>query len=109
MNNRAGMGQNMRFFYFSGDCASSKDQIRQNFLVILDRFLRNDGGCSDPANARVCESNKVKVECGKTQLVNGRYRRGNDVSYLVLSFFFPIEKPIGKFFHVNLLNLFFRI
>ena len=80
MNNRAGMGQNMRFFYFSGDCLSSKDQIRENFLVILDRFLRHDGGCSDPANARACEGSKVKVECGKTQVVNGRFRRGNPVS-----------------------------
>ena len=80
MNNRAGMGQNMRFFYFSGDCLSSKDQIRENFLVILDRFLRHDGGCSDPANARACEASKVKVECGKTQEVNGRFRRANPVS-----------------------------
>ena len=76
------MGQNMKFFYFSGDCASSKNQIRENFLVILDRFLRHDGGCSDPANARVCEANKVKVSCGKVQSVDGKYRRGNDVSQI---------------------------
>ena len=82
MNTRQGMGQGMRFFYFSGDCANSKEQIQTNFIAILDRFLRFDGGCADPANARVCEASKVQVSCGKTQDVNGRVRRGTDVRLL---------------------------
>lgn len=75
LNDRQGMGQNMRFFYFSGDCETSKEQIKQNFLVVLDNFLRYDGGCADPANARICEANKVQVACGKTQSVGGKFKR----------------------------------
>lgn len=72
-----GMGQHLRFFYYSGNCASSKNQIQNNFIAILDRFLRNEGGCSDPSNARVCEAKKVQVTCGSTQPVSndGRVKR----------------------------------
>eukprot|EP00111_Clytia_hemisphaerica_P006027 TCONS_00017431-protein len=83
LNTRKGMGQAMRFFYFSGDCATSKEQIKQNFIAILDRFLRYDGGCADPANARACEASKVQVSCGKTQDINGRVRRGTDNDMMI--------------------------
>ena len=72
------MAQNLKFFYFTGNCHTSskaKETITNNFLAVLDRFLRSKGGCSDPSNARVCEANKVDIKCGKIQSVNGRYRR----------------------------------
>jgi len=87
-----GMGQRMRFFYFSGNCQSSKGQIQQNFIAILDLFLRNDGGCSHPGNARVCDAKKVEVTCGKTQVVNGRFRRSSQVQHY---YYYIIEEIIN--------------
>lgn len=70
-----GMSQNMKFFYFTGACDSGNDaqnEIKRNFLVILNQFIRHQGGCA--MNQLVCDANKVQVKCGKTQVVSGRKR-----------------------------------
>lgn len=91
-----GMGQNMRFLYFTGSCQSSNDaqnEIKRNFLVILDKFLQHEGGCADPNNQLVCAANKVQIKCGKTQVVGGRRRRSAQVSIFVV--FASTKRAIG--------------
>lgn len=79
MQRQEGMTQKMKFFYFSGSCHDSiqaRQQIADNFVKILDKVLRNEGGCANAANGRVCKAENVQIKCGKTQAVNGRRKRG---------------------------------
>lgn len=82
MQRQEGMTQKMKFFYFSGSCHDSiqaRQQIADNFVKILDKVLRNEGGCANAANGRVCKAENVQIKCGKTQAVNGRRKRGATV------------------------------
>lgn len=89
MQPQEGMGQNMRFFYFSGSCHENIDtrkQIADNFIKVLDKILRHSGGCSNAANARVCQSENVRIKCGKVQSYDAlRRKRSIQVFQVLLS------------------------
>ncbi|XP_065668355.1 sushi, von Willebrand factor type A, EGF and pentraxin domain-containing protein 1 isoform X2 [Hydra vulgaris] len=78
MQPQEGMGQKMKFFYYSGNCHDSfeaRSIIADNFVKLLDRVMRNEGGCANAANARVCQSENVEITCGKVETINGRRKR----------------------------------
>ena len=80
----------MKFFYYSGNCHDgyeARSRIADNFVKLLDRVMRDEGGCANAANARVCQSENVEITCGKVEMINRRRKRSLQVCFLFLTYF----------------------